>query len=69
MDRMEIEEVGIINVRCCARCQGNHLMLAYAKLDNPSDEFHFFAVCPTKRQPILVQIIKENDTVDRVGSA
>lgn len=41
-------------VVCCARCGSDHNPVEWKPLDN-SDQFQYWTMCPTKRQPILMQ--------------
>lgn len=50
----------IVVVVDCQRCGMTHV-LNFKPLDNPVDEYNWWTMCPTKQQPILMQVTDENE--------
>lgn len=44
-------------VKCCARCQGDHVDLEFKPIDNYKFATHY-AICPTSSQPIMMNVSK-----------
>ncbi len=53
------EKYVITDVKRCARCQDDHDGVVFCRLYNPSDEYEWWAHCPTTWQPILMKIVAE----------
>ena len=49
-----------INVKSCARCGNNHDKLPFELLNNPTDEFNHWGMCPKTNQPILLAIMQSS---------
>ena len=47
------------DVKKCQRCGRDHPGLTFCALDNPVDDFCWWAMCPNKGQPILQKVIGE----------
>lgn len=48
-----------LNVKHCQRCGEDHDKLEFRELSNPADEYHFWAICPTLREPLLAKVVAE----------
>ncbi len=51
----------------CQRCGGNHEMLRFAPLNNPVDEYAWWALCPTTKQPLLMRTTKSEQETDNAA--
>ncbi len=45
-----------VTINKCQRCGNVHELLTFSSLDNPTDNFKYFALCPINNQPILMAI-------------
>jgi hypothetical protein len=54
----------ILNVRHCARCDGEHITLRFTSLANPPDGITHWAMCPQMHQPILLTVTKHDESTD-----
>jgi hypothetical protein len=50
----------ILNVRHCARCNGEHITLRFTPLANPPDGITHWSMCPQVHQPILLTVTKKD---------
>lgn len=62
MKKKKIELV----IKNCARCGEDHSLVFFA-LENPSDEYTHFSMCPKLKQPILLKIQKIEPKTRNVG--
>jgi hypothetical protein len=44
-----------VDVMKCARCGGAHLDVTFKELDGPRAEYKYWAMCPVKHAPILLE--------------
>lgn len=51
----------VVTVRSCQRCGNDHVNLSFVPLDNPADEWDWWAMCPIKAQPILLKVNERTD--------
>lgn len=51
-------------IKNCQRCGKDHVFLLFSKLDNPADEWGWWAMCPVKNQPILMMVIHDSIVVE-----
>lgn len=49
----------IVDIISCQRCGNNHERLDFRKLDNPRDEYSFWAMCPVKNQPLTMSVVSK----------
>lgn len=60
-----LEAVMKTNVKCCARCEANHMNLTFQTFRIPVHEdgclFTHWAMCPTTQEPILMRFIATED--------
>ncbi len=45
-----------VQVLSCQRCNSNH-ELKFSKLDNPRDDYNYWAMCPVKNQPLTMMVV------------
>jgi len=48
----------------CARCGGIHDNLEFKPLQNPADDWRFWAMCPETDQPVLGAIVSGPHALD-----
>lgn len=49
-------------VKCCARCQGDHVDVEFKPIDNLAIASHY-GICPTSGQPILMNVTQDKKRV------
>lgn len=49
----------IVDIISCQRCGDNHNRLVFMRLDNPRDEYNFWAMCPVKNQPLTMRVVSK----------
>ena len=59
MSAVEAAGAVTVTIRTCARCDKDHADLTFNLLTAPAGEWTHWALCPTVRQPILLQCIRE----------
>lgn len=42
----------------CARCGMEHKYLKFERLDNPTDNYEWWSICPSTGQPILLSVVE-----------
>jgi hypothetical protein len=65
-DKRKDIDMLISELNNCARCGENHESICFYKLENPSDEWTHWAMCPTFAEPIMMLVEDEEDPLDKV---
>lgn len=55
-----------VNLKNCARCGESHLGMIFTELKNPKDEYKWWGMCSTSKQPIL---LAQKHIIDEVKRA
>lgn len=57
-------ETRTVTVRRCQRCGEDHADLTFTPLDRAADDYMWWALCPTKRQPrVMAEVPPERAEV------
>ena len=55
----------VVDVRKCARCNGNHDAVLFKEFTIPPDDIEYthYGLCPDSREPILLSIVENDEDV------
>lgn len=48
-----------IDITGCQRCQQNHRAVKFQRLANPTNDIHWWAMCPVTKQPMYLRVVQD----------
>jgi len=58
---LDVETALLASVTTCARCKGDHAVVAFMQLTNPDATVQRWAMCPTLSEPILMRVWSDDE--------